>query len=535
MIKSLEMKRNYVVLFFYFIPLLTLKAQQVASSIFLGDTILINKEEYQGFSVEEKTLIEKLPGNQDAYVVRGLGQLSLMQGNKVILDPLNDGVTKVLVIGNSFSDDGVEYYLHEMARDAGKPLVIGNLFRGGAPLDFHLKNALEDNKIYSYRKTTVDGIKTNTDKTSISQALRDENWDFICFQQASVTSGDLESVKEALPQLHAYVKSKYPISSVRFLYHQTWAYASNAVTPNFKRYNSDQGFMFQKIVEVSREIKNIIPLHLLIPSGTAIQNGRTSFIGDNFTREGYHLDLVIGRYTAAATWFESLFGSVDKMMFKPANLSDLEADIAKMAATMAVRKPFAVTELTNYQIQRVKNSSFDRVKINFGNDLLIPGWLAFLYERKGSARYRLVDENNRPTDINIRVLQDFTSRKADGPERTAYLTGIPSGVSKYYFRAELDKENIKKPFLALENLNRNKSYRLRIVSAVAEVMPITIIRISGKQDREVSVNPSFNIDQEMISAPLLPNKEGKLEIFFELPSGEQNSVAFINSLIIEEI
>ncbi|MBL1409272.1 DUF4886 domain-containing protein [Sphingobacterium faecale] len=529
------MKRNCITLFLYLLSLLTLNAQERGSAIFLGDTIHIHKDEYKAFSTEEKTLIERLSTMQDAYVVKGVGYLPVQQGNKVLLDPLNDGVTKVLLIGNSFSDDGVEYYLHEMARALGKPLVIGNLFRGGAPLDFHLKNAREDNKIYSYRKTTVDGIKTNTDKTSISNALKDENWDYICFQQASVSSGDVESVKASLPDLYAYIKKEYPINSVKFLYHQTWAYAQNAVTPNFKKYNSNQKFMFEKIVEVSREIKNIIPLHSLIPSGTAIQNGRTSFIGDNFTREGYHLDLVIGRYTAAATWFEVLFGDVGKSTFRPANLAETEANIAKMAASFAVKKPFEVTELIENKMQELSNNSFSRIKINFGNDLLIPGWLALLYERKGSARYRLMDENNYPTNVNIQVTQDFTGRKADGPERTSYHTGIPSGVSKYYFTAELDKQSIQKPFLIVENLDNNKAYRLRIISAVQEPTSITVIRILGKQTKVVSVDPSFNMDKEMIVESISPNQDGKLEIFFELPSGKQSSIASINSLVIEEI
>ena len=41
--------------------------------------------------------------------------------------------------------------------------------------------------------------------------------------------------------------------------------------------------------------------------GTAIQNARTSFVGDHMNRDGYHLDLKIGRYTAACTWFEKIF------------------------------------------------------------------------------------------------------------------------------------------------------------------------------------------------------------------------------------
>lgn len=40
------------------------------------------------------------------------------------------GTIKILAVGNSFSDDGVEY-LDELAQAAGIKLIIGNLYIGG--------------------------------------------------------------------------------------------------------------------------------------------------------------------------------------------------------------------------------------------------------------------------------------------------------------------------------------------------------------------------------------------------------------------
>ena len=37
-------------------------------------------------------------------------------------------VVKVLAIGNSFSQDAVEQYLHEIAEADGKQLIIGNMY-----------------------------------------------------------------------------------------------------------------------------------------------------------------------------------------------------------------------------------------------------------------------------------------------------------------------------------------------------------------------------------------------------------------------
>ena len=47
---------------------------------------------------------------------------------------------------------------------------------------------------------------------------------------------------------------------------------------------------------------------LLIPCGKAIQLARQTKLGDTLCRDGYHLNYVYGRYTAAAVWYEILTG-----------------------------------------------------------------------------------------------------------------------------------------------------------------------------------------------------------------------------------
>lgn len=373
--KLCAMKNNYLRLglcFFLLNASTKLFAQERDSTIFLGDTLSITQPDYIKLNSDAKNLFKPLNSKESTYLANKVGKFTLKDRQYHILDPLKDGVTKVLVIGNSFSDDGVESYLHDMAGSTGKPFVIGNLFRGGAPLDFHLKNATTNNKIYSYRKTTIDGIKLNTNKTSILEALKDENWDYICFQQASVTSGNWATIEESLPQLFEYVAENYPVSSVRYLYHQTWAYAQNSTTGNFDKYDRDQNKMFEQIVSVSQRIGDLIPLYKVIPSGTAIQNGRTTYLGDNFTRERYHLDLAFGRYTAASTWYQTLFSDINNVNYKPNHLSVEQVALAKEAADLAVRNPFAVTKMNNYEKQKTNYVEFEQVKINLGSDIIIP-------------------------------------------------------------------------------------------------------------------------------------------------------------------
>src|SRR5690554_2286254 len=71
----------------------------------------------------------------------------------VTVDSQNDdGIIKVLAIGNSFSEDALENYLYELAESENIPIVIGNLFIGGASLEQHLNNAQSNAAAYSYRK-----------------------------------------------------------------------------------------------------------------------------------------------------------------------------------------------------------------------------------------------------------------------------------------------------------------------------------------------------------------------------------------------
>lgn len=252
---------------------------------------------------------------------------------------------RVLAIGNSFSQDAVEQYLYELAEAAGKPIIIGNLYIGGAPLSRHWKNVQSNKAAYSYRKIGVTGEKTTRDETSILQVLRDEQWDYISFQQASSLSGKFDTYRKPLTGLYRYIDS-VSFGEASFLWHQTWAYASNSTHKGFANYDNDQQTMYEAIMKASSQVKTLIPIDQVVPCGTAIQNARTSFIGDHLTRDGYHLDLDIGRFIAACTWFEALFGQqvpIDR--YRPDDVSEAEAEVARQAAHAAVLQPFSVTDI----------------------------------------------------------------------------------------------------------------------------------------------------------------------------------------------
>lgn len=261
-----------------------------------------------------------------------------------------DDVVKILAVGNSFSQNAIESYLYELADAAGKKIIIGNLYIGGASLAVHQKSVEENLSRYDYRKIGLTGEKINTPKTSIDSALKDEDWDFISFQQVSSLSGKYDSYLEPLPIVYNYVKERVSNSDVTYILHQTWAYEQTSTHEGFAHYNRDQITMYHAIVDAVGKAKNIVPIDMIVPAGTAIQNARTSWVGDHLTSDGYHLNKTIGEYTAACTWFEAIFKTnVIGNSFKPNTLSEEEAKMAQNAAHFANLKPNEVTDLVIFK------------------------------------------------------------------------------------------------------------------------------------------------------------------------------------------
>lgn len=252
---------------------------------------------------------------------------------------------KVLSIGGSFSVDAMEY-LYQIAQDAGvKEITLGILSSGGASLSKHLGFAQDNSRSYTYFKNTA-GTWEETKKCRMSDILAEEQWDYITLQQTSGASGRSDTYKGVLPQLIEYVRSKN--SSAKLVWHMTWAYQADSTHAEFSLYEKNQQKMYEMILSCLNE--HILPesrFSFIIPAGTAIQNARTSFLGDTLTRDGYHLDLHIGRYIAGLTWFAALTNSpVDSITYNPdANLiSDDMLSAAREAATNAILTPYAVTQ-----------------------------------------------------------------------------------------------------------------------------------------------------------------------------------------------
>ncbi len=256
----------------------------------------------------------------------------------------DDGVLKILAIGNSFSDDSMQY-VYQVAKDAGiENIKLGKLYIGGCSLATHLANAKANKSAYDY-KTNTSGTWDAQGNKSIKFAVESDDWDFITFQQVSGQSG----IASTYDDLYELIKIVEPLNpSARLAWHMTWAYQKGSGHSDFGKYNKDQMTMYNAIVSaVNTKILPVDNIEIVIPAGTAIQNVRTSFIGDTLTRDGYHLSNGIGRYIAAMAYVKALTGlSIDNSKTCPSDVDSGELMAIIECVNNAYKTPFAVTEST---------------------------------------------------------------------------------------------------------------------------------------------------------------------------------------------
>ena len=264
------------------------------------------------------------------------------------LPPVVEGKEiSILFIGNSFSDDTEAYMVDILLHLGYTKINVGNLYIGGCDIDTHYSNVLNDVSAYDFRMRSHNGSKyteyvTGTvggKKKSINFAVAYKDWDIISVQQASGSSGKANTYSN-LDALVTEVKNVATNPDVEFVFNMTWAYQQNSTHAQFPDYDSDQETMYEAIVNAVQEKVT----YTVVPNGTAIQNARTSLLGDNLTRDGYHLNLKIGRFIAGLTFVAKVTGvDISTFDYAPNGVTSKELEIAIESVQNAIIEPYAVT------------------------------------------------------------------------------------------------------------------------------------------------------------------------------------------------
>ena len=274
---------------------------------------------------------------------------------------------KILAIGNSFSVDAVEY-LWNMFDDAGiEEIVIGNLYIGGCSLDTHWSNMSSNSNAYTFYYNNSGKWETQT-KKSVQYALQLEEWDYITVQQVSQDSGDPSSLGN-LQNVLNYVENNKTNEKAEIYWHMTWAYQTTSHHSNFPDYGNNQMTMYNAIISTAKDhVSGYDMIKGIIPSGTAVQNLRTSYLDDSLSLDTYHMSLGTGRYAVALTWF-SFFTGIDARYIDwvPNDYPKIAEDKAAIsnAVNMAIKTPYEITTspYTKKPVNTVEMTDADKATI----------------------------------------------------------------------------------------------------------------------------------------------------------------------------
>lgn len=214
-------------------------------------------------------------------------------------------MTKILSIGNSFSQDATRY-LQQIAAADGHPLFARNLMIGGCSLERHAGNVRSGSADYEYQEDASSGPAC-----SIQDGLRAEDWDIVTVQQVSHLAGLYETYAPFLGEVLAEVRRLCPRAKIFF--HSTWAYEWTSDHPGFANYGCDQEKMADAIAETTARISAEYDLPV-IPTGLLIRKLRENAAfdirkgGRSLCRDGFHLSEDYGRYAAGMLWYTVLTG-----------------------------------------------------------------------------------------------------------------------------------------------------------------------------------------------------------------------------------
>ena len=266
--------------------------------------------------------------------------------------PNNDGIIRVLAVGNSFSADAVEQELWPLFHAVGQKVIIGELYIAGCDLETHWDRTSKETKAYSYRKISDESggaVVTKSDAT-FKEGLLDERWDYISLQQGAGHHGQFETFEPWMTNMINYCRENASYRKFKLVYHVPWVAPAHSTNAKFGNYDCDTAKMYSMITETTKKVAETYPVDIIINTVDAIQNGRSSYLGDTFDRDGWHLNKSYGRYTAGCIWFEKIMGqSVLGNPYYPASIDAYVAEICQTAAHEACLHPYQVTDLSRFK------------------------------------------------------------------------------------------------------------------------------------------------------------------------------------------
>lgn len=224
---------------------------------------------------------------------------------------------KILDIGNSYTEDST-HYLPQIVTASGidiSNICLYKAIRGGASFKTWYDCYYDkDNVTYGLNKV-LGGLDANITGTAAANngekfrnTLENNKWDLIIIHQVSTYAPYYDRWEEDsnagyLSKFIRLLRKHQPQATIGFLLvHSYWSgYSGNTEKSSLERW--------KLIAESAMKLRANYGIDFIIPYGTAIQNLRASSLNNDYdlTSDGTHCANGIADYTAACTYYQSLF------------------------------------------------------------------------------------------------------------------------------------------------------------------------------------------------------------------------------------
>lgn len=458
----------------------------------------------------------------------------------------NAETKKILVVGNSFSFDAALQELLPIVQAAGDDIVLGFPYKGGTTLELHTNYITGNQQIYNYYKIK-DGKMTSTGGNSRkfdANIITDEDWDIVIIQTDHNYSGAYSHYFPYLDNLITYLKTYLTNKNAKFYLYMTWAYQNGSAKLEElinKGLYTSQMDQYTKIIDCASRaaVQSGIGEENIIPGGTAVQNGRTSYIGDDYNRDGYHMNLSHGRYTVALTWYEKIFGkSVIGLSYHPASVSDFCAEMCQHAAHEAIINPQSISSLVDtYGVNpNTKFKVIDRpLMINFGIGLGSSAvsqysWNSLTTALTGANTGSLYNSKGYGTDVKASIEKPFDGISSIGTISSATALDMPSNVSKSTFYGTTESSVI------ISGLYPGQAYDMSVFASVmnASANAETAYSFKGENDGSASLNPTDNTANIATVQGIIADDKGRicLTVKAGTNNNEEKRTYYLGALMI---
>lgn len=220
-----------------------------------------------------------------------------------------DRKIKILGIGNSYTLNSLRWLWKILTELGYTDVIIGHAYWGSSTLEQQynsLSSSSADHTKYTYYKYTNSQDATTTASYALSDAIEDETWDVVVFQQQSASAGQYQTFVSQSFDINSfvtYVKSHINNPNLRIGLALTWSHSEGSTAELvIQYYNGDTHAMWEAIkTTIPQVADHMTQCDFVVNSGYAVdyarQNTYLNALGDQALHtDKVHLYPCIGKY-----------------------------------------------------------------------------------------------------------------------------------------------------------------------------------------------------------------------------------------------